>query len=508
MMASLDTANAQPTDTQAETLWKLLRAELTSGIFGLRLFIACTFVSTLLLGMVWILGSNLTSAIQENGRAILGGDISLEVNGPPLDAPIIERLDEFGALSTIVELRGSAKAGDQRAPVEIKGVDGLYPLYGKLSLQPDSNGEMPDLQTAMAAVDGVPGAVVEATLLSRLGLGLGDTISLGQREFEIRAVINIEPDRLSSRRFLVGPRVMVELSEVERAGLLVPGSLSEYRYRVAYPDGTNEAAAQSEIAELEPSQGWSMTVTEDAGDRVLRTVERTTTFLGIAGIVALAIGLTGTWSAALVWVGRRARTIALYRLSGASPALVVWLHGAILVMTGVMAIVAGLVFAATIAGYLTSIVAATLHLNWSYGQMTGSVALVFITLLLGLAGASVAALSAAHQMPPGVAMRSGEAELKPTARHIAIGLALIAVAVLLAVLNLPLANLAALAALWVLWGPPAFWVGRQSCCPVLQDDKSQRALRRRSSPSACHPPGPWRFAPLRWASVLPGSRRS
>ncbi len=430
-----------PSDLNARSLGGLLRAELAAGVFGLRLFIACVTVATLMLGVVWLLGDVLSGTLERNGLRILGGDMALQVQGAPLDEDLTDALAGFGTLGRTVELRTSARTAETQAPVELKAVDTLYPLYGTVRLADEGS-----LRDALAVRNGVAGAVVEPALLSRFGVDTGARITLGERTFEIRGVLLTEPDRLSSGRFLVGPRVIIDSAALESTGLTAFGALAEYRYRLRLPPDTNRDQTVAAIAALEPARGWELQTPADAGDRVRRTVERTTTFLGAAGIVALAVGLAGAWAGASVWVSRRARTIALYRLSGATPALVIAMHAAIIAIAGSLGLAIGLGLAVAAAFLLMEVLAAGLHLAWQASAFAAPAAAVAATLALGLAGASTAALSAASRIAPGVAMRSGEAVIEPHARHVLAGLAVIAFAIAVAAINLPVPMLAAVAA--------------------------------------------------------------
>ena len=428
-------------DLNTRTLGGLLKAELAAGIFGLRLFIACVAVATLMLGVVWLLGDALSGALERNGLRILGGDVALEVQGTPLDADLTDRLETFGTLSRTVELRTSARSAETRAPVELKAVDRDYPLYGVVRLADGGS-----LRDALAVRDGVPGAVAEPALLARFGIEPGALVRLGESAFEIRGVLMTEPDRLSSGRFLVGPRVIIDSADLQATGLTAFGALAEYRYRLRLPQGTDRAGAVAALNALEPERGWELQTPADAGDRVRRTVERTTTFLGAAGIVALAVGLAGAWAGASVWIARRARTVALYRLSGATPALVIALHGAIIAIAGSLGIAASLAVAFPAAFFLMEILAASLHLAWQAQALVPPAAAVAATLALGLAGAATAALSAASRIAPGAAMRSGDAVIEPHARHVSAGLGMVALAIAVAALSLPVPTLAAVAA--------------------------------------------------------------
>ena len=422
-------------------LGTLLRAELAAGIFGLRLFIACVVVAALMLGAVWMLGDALVKALERSGTRILGGDVAVSLVNVPLDEAVVAALAGIGDLSRTAELRTSAVVEGQRATVELKAVDESYPLYGLVELEGGAA-----LPTVLADAGGHPAAVVEPALLSRLGAEVGDTIRLGETAFVIEGVLRTEPDRLSSGRFMVGPRVIVRLDALQETGLLQPGSLVDFRYRLRLPDDTSPRLGIEAVRGLTPERGWELETPRDAGDRVRRTVERTTTFLGVAGIVALCIGLAGAWAAAQVWVTRRARTIALYRLSGATPPVVVALHAIIIAIAGSVGLALGLGLAVAVTDILMDLVAAQLHLQWEIASLVVPALQVAATLILGLGGASAAALSGAANLSPGAAMRSGDAVLSAAPRHVAMGGAVIAAAVLLAVLSLPVPALAAIAA--------------------------------------------------------------
>ena len=73
-------------------------------------------------------------------------------------------------------------------------------------------------------------------LLERLGLKVGDRLSLGTIEVPIRATIEAEPDKLTER-LTVGPRVLVSLETLQRTGLIDPGSLVGWRYALKLDDG-------------------------------------------------------------------------------------------------------------------------------------------------------------------------------------------------------------------------------------------------------------------------------
>ena len=422
-------------------LAELLKTELVAGVLGLRLFLACVVVATVMLGTVWLLGQGLTRALEDSGPQILGGDLAISVVNVSLDQQFQQSLKELGTLSRVAELRTSATADDKRLTIELKAVDANYPLFGNVELQSEVS-----LNKVLREKNGVASAIVDRSLLAHLGIEVGETIKLGNTHFLVRDLLAREPDRLSSGRFMVGPRVLISLDQLAETGLTGSGSLVDYRYRLRLDEGIDLDAALTRLRQLKPEHGWELETPGDAAERVRRTVSRTTTFLGMAGIVALIIGLSGAWAAAQVWVSRRSRTIALYRLSGATPNIVAWLHGAIIALSGGLGLGIGLLLAVAAVYVLMNQAVGQLHLSWDPVSMFGPALQVATIMAIGLFGASCAALSSAAKISPGAAMRSGEVQLTAHPRHVSAGAIIVTLAVLIAVICLPDPKLAGIAA--------------------------------------------------------------
>ncbi|WP_420402788.1 ABC transporter permease [Nisaea sp.] len=430
---------------RASLLSKLLKAEAGFGILGLRLFMVCVLIASAMLGLIWLFSSGLSNAMQDNARRILGGDVAVTVVNAPLDAETVARLAETGRISQVVELRATAvtdgTADARRMTIELKAVDAAYPLIGAVALAGERN-----LQDALAPRNGLPGAVVENALLSRLGIGIGETILIGENRFEIRDVLLREPDRLSAGTFLVGPRVLVSGGQLAATGLTERGSLLEYRTRIRFDDSSDRVAARQSIDALEPERGWEIQSPADAAERVREVTNRTTSFLGISGLAAFAIGLSGAWSAVAMWIGRRSRAIAQYRLSGATAPTVVALHAVMVAAAGLVAMAFGLAIALFGAVTLLEMLTAQLHLLWSPAGLWPTVLLVFATLTLGLGGALVAGLSGIGRIPPARALREEAGGAGLRRRDAVIAGALVAIAAVLAIAGLPNPAMAAAAA--------------------------------------------------------------
>ena len=121
----------------------------------------------------------------------------------------------------------------------MKAVDGRYPLYGQVDLAPQQA-----LAAALApqedAQGTIWGAVIEAGLLQRLGLSLGDKVRVGEARFRITALLQHEPDRVT-RGLILGPPFITSAEALGASGLNQPGSLIHHHYRLRLPAGENIA---------------------------------------------------------------------------------------------------------------------------------------------------------------------------------------------------------------------------------------------------------------------------
>ena len=418
-------------------LVRLARVELFAGLAGLKLFMAAVALGSAMLALVWLLATGVGDAFDRNGRQILGGDVEM-MAATALEPEVLDRLAELGRLSTAVDMRSSVRLGEFRAPVELRAVDSAYPLYGQVRV---SDG---DLDSLLARTDAGFGAVAEATLLDRLDADVGDTVTIGDITVQIRATLIAEPDRLGVGAFMVGPRLLISTEALDAAGLLAPGALVDFRYRLARFVG--QGLNLTGIAALEPDTGWRLRTPHQVAERVRRAVDRTTTFMGIAGVAAMAVGMAGAWTAAGAWVRKRARTIALYRLSGADRLTVAALHGTILGVAAVVATVIGVIIALVPTVAIFDLLQSTLPIDMTPGLLATTGLFAAAVMLLGVCGAAVPAIAAAARVPAGAAMRSGEPPIGHARFSVLVGAVLMVGAMALSIAFLPDQRIGSIAA--------------------------------------------------------------
>ena len=120
--------------TDLRLAWRVAQRELRSGLHGFRIFLACIVLGVWAIAVIGSLSAALERGIGNEGQRLLGGDIQFSVIHRELDAAELAFLEARGTVSTVATVRSMARKRDQPLLVEVKAVDGLYPLYGTFEL--------------------------------------------------------------------------------------------------------------------------------------------------------------------------------------------------------------------------------------------------------------------------------------------------------------------------------------------------------------------------------------
>ena len=291
--------------------------ELRGGLRGFYVFIACIALGSMAIAGVGSLAASLANGLAREGRVILGGDLAFTLIQREAAPNEREFLQGHGQVSSAATLRAMARAANGEATlVEVKAVDAAYPLFGQTVLDPPGA-----LSDTLAQHDGIFGAVADPTLMARLEITPGARLTIGNVTVEIRAALTSEPDKLAGG-IGFGPRLLVNQNMLRATGLLQPGSLVRWHYRLRLPandasDATARSVTSQARAQL-PEAGWDIRSRSNASPQLERNVERFTQFLTIVGLTALLVGGVGVGNAVKSHLDRRRETIATMKALGAS----------------------------------------------------------------------------------------------------------------------------------------------------------------------------------------------
>jgi putative ABC transport system permease protein len=410
-----------PTNTAINTGWALAltfaRRELRAGLTGFRIFLACLSVGVAAIAAVGTISASVTAGLDADAKNLLGGDIDLRFhnhgNSEDQDRYLIEN---SRALSKTLEMRAMATPVDaeaglrERSLIELKGVDDAYPLSGVVVLSPPLA-----LNTALAKQpDGSFGAVVDANLLNRLGLGLGGQVKVGEARLTITAILKNEPDRVASV-LSFGPRLMVSMAALESTRLIQPGSQLHYQTRVLLPRTTDSRTWRENLDETFPKAGWRVRAPDEAAPGIRRFIDRMTLFLSFVGLTALLVGGIGVTNAVSGYLDGKAATIATFKCVGAAGALVFKIYFLQVMALSLLGIGIGLVFGGIIPIVGLSAVADQMPVAPEIGLYPGPLGLAALFGLLTAVTFAMWPLGRAREIPAATLFRDTVApsNLKP-----------------------------------------------------------------------------------------------
>lgn len=393
---------ALPAATGAGPLaWRLARRELRGGLAGFRVFLACLALGVAAIAGVGSFASAILEGMRIEGRAILGGDLEFRLVQRAADPAERAFLDGLGAVSTTVEMRAMAKTpdGDKRTVIELKAVDGAYPLYGSLALADGA-----DPRRALGMADGRPGMVADATLADRLGLKPGDSVRLGDVDVAFQGVLAGEPDRLSGG-LTVGPRVMVTMETLARTGLAQVGSLTNHAYRVRLAPGIDGASARAQAQRDFPQAGWRVRDTNEAAPQVKGFIERLALFLTLVGLTALTVGGVGVGNAVKAFLDGKTRVIATLKCLGATGDLIFSVYLLQILVIATLAVILGLVAGAALPHVAMAVIGDQLPVPARISLSPLALALAAIYGYLTALVFAVWPLARAREIPPAALFR-------------------------------------------------------------------------------------------------------
>ena len=271
--------------------------ELRGGVRGFYVLILCIALGVMAIAGVGSFSESLTGGLAREGRTILGGDVAFSLIHREASDNEQQFLQSRGQVSVAATMRAMARASaDKMSLVEIKAVDNAYPLVGTTASEP-----------AMPLADALGRA---RQCLRRAGRsGLAGAARSCSRARALRSAprpsksarrLRNEPDKLAGG-IGFGPRLLISEAALRATGLVQPGSLVRWHYRVKLPD--NDASDRAAAALV--SDGRKAIAGSRLGNphpqqclaALERNVERFTQFLTLVGLTALLVGGVGVANA-------------------------------------------------------------------------------------------------------------------------------------------------------------------------------------------------------------------
>jgi putative ABC transport system permease protein len=333
--------------------WRTLWRDVRSG--ELRLLVVAVTLAVAALTAVGFFADRLQAGLQRDARQLLGGDAVI-ASDRPAPAFFAEQARTLGLAMVNTQgfptmARTTQEQGGNSKLVALKSVEPGYPLRGTLRIA-----DAPGAPERPARGIPAPGMVwVDAQLLDALGIGVGDSLLLGERSLQVQAIIVIEPDR-GAGFMNFSPRVMINSQDLASTALVQAASRVNYRLAVAGEDAQIKRfvdaatrrtktghAAQAEdpakvdaplsekaaststpsetkksAAEPEPLRGVRIESTQTGRPEMGQTLDRAEKFLSLVALLAALLSAVAVALAARSFAAKHLDDCAMLRVLGQS----------------------------------------------------------------------------------------------------------------------------------------------------------------------------------------------
>ncbi len=379
-------------------VFSLALREVRSGWKRLVFFFICIGIGV---GSIVALRSaiqSLNKAVTTEARNLLGADVQVDFTRPlsPEELalvnsvavpPLVEARTETIEAATM--LRPSKADSEGSLMVELKGIEPNFPLLGGFLL---ANGQPFD--NSLLANNG---AVVAPQLLERLKLNVGDHITIGTAQFEIRGIIGQEPG--GSGGFRLGPRVFVERTAIEAAGLSGFGSRARRRLLFRTKNGDVDQLVSALHTALKNTV-LNVRSYKDSEQSLSDQFQRAENYLSLTGLVILVLGGIGVANVTRVFIDQKKKTIAILKCLGGTGLKVTAAYLLQVLTLGLLGSVLGIILARLALILIKNKFAESLPANMTYGLQTSAVLQgLFLGLLITLLFSALPLLSIRHIKP-------------------------------------------------------------------------------------------------------------
>lgn len=290
------------------------------------------FISSIVIGIAALVGissfgDNLSKAIDNQAKDLLGADLVLSNNQPLPEDLFVDTLargrsNEVNFASMVV----FPESGESRL-TQVRALEGDFPFYGILETVPVS--------AEKTFRQGGRKALVEKILMAQFNAEVGDSIKVGELSFLIEGELDKVPGQTGITA-TVAPAVYIPMEYAEATGLIQVGSRINY---VSYYALSEEVDVEETIDDHKESWEEDNIRSETVASRKRstgRSFENLSSFLSLVAFIALLLGSVGVASAVNVFVKEKMASVAVLRCLGVSSKLTFMIYLSQIVIMGLI----------------------------------------------------------------------------------------------------------------------------------------------------------------------------
>ena len=211
-------------------IFKYALKDLSRNYKKLTSIIVTLFISLFILSAIFTIEDSLKKELNDNAKALLGGDLEIDYNRNQGNLRLVDRVKEFSTISQMIEFSTMVSTTNREKNkslfTRIKTVDTKYPLYGTVEYEPV--GAFDRMHNEANTV------LINQSLSKNLNLKINDQVKVQDQLFTVIGIVKSVPDVSGFVAF--GDWALAGEQTLEILKLNGIGSFLNYEYKVKFDE--------------------------------------------------------------------------------------------------------------------------------------------------------------------------------------------------------------------------------------------------------------------------------
>ena len=273
--------------------------------------IVTLLISLFILSAIFTIEDSLKKELNDNAKALLGGDLEIDYNRNPGNLDLINKVKEFATISQMIEfstmLSTTGRERNKSLFTRIKTVDEKYPLYGNVVYEPI--GAYERLQKEPFSI------LINESLSKALNIKINEKVKVQNQNFTVIGIIKSVPDVSGFVAF--GDWALAGKQTLEILKLNGIGSFLNYEYKVKFSKKAKPEEIEQRIEEIfKDDQKVKLRYPENSASGIKRIINNFSQFLSLVSISAMLIAGIGIANTLLSFINQNNMSIAVRKAVG------------------------------------------------------------------------------------------------------------------------------------------------------------------------------------------------
>lgn len=374
------------------------------------------------------------SSLGQNAQEGLGADVAISVRRQFSDA-------EKAALNNLIppqadvsrqfELFSMVTRGTYSRLTQVKGLEGAFPFYGRLTLASDrprqalleNSNEKAALGDIALRMDSATessgrGIWISPEFAQQFNVKVGEFIELGGKSFVIRDIVVDDPTQ-TFRSLSLAPKVYVSRAGLMETNLIQFGStVSEIWFLKLKKNALGDIQALEDKFKVAiPDPAVRFTHALEAGQDAGRSLGMLFDFLGLGALVGVSLGAFGMAALVRSWLSQKTKSYAIYNALGISSAGTQRIFAWQILIVATVTTVASMLLVGAGLPLLKGLLQPWLRTELTIGLSLWSVFKGWVMITLGSLGVTLPFLAVLRAIPTSQLFNEGNPSLARTTRY-------------------------------------------------------------------------------------------